>query len=254
MSDSDQHNTNGGNGSGKPEYGAMRSDYPAYNPYLYGAPDPKPAPSNPAAPNAQGMPGAQQNPQYGQQNPQYGAPQQPYQPYQPYGQQPYAPYGQNPYGQNPYGQNPYGQNPYGQPNPYQAQQNPYQQQNPYPQRPLDKASQRYGVDLDDPRQNPLYGHWDAYAILSFVFAILFSTMPILPAVMGGLAMWRTKTFRMKGFGLALAAVIINVITSLLMLWAASKGMGLEDLILQMYGYQPSTGGSTGTDVQQTMRI
>lgn len=244
MSDSDQHNTNGGNGSGKPEYGAMRSDYPAYNPYLYGAPDPKPAP------NAQGMPGAQQNtqqnPQYGQQNPQYGAPQQPY---QPYGQQPYAPYGQNPYGQNPYGQNPYGQ-----PNPYQGQQNPYQRQNPYPQRPLDKASQRYGVDLDDPRQNPLYGHWDAYAILSFVFAILFATMPILPAVMGGLAMWRTKTFRMKGFGLALAAVIINVITSLLMLWAASKGMGLEDLILQMYGYQPSTGGSTGTDVQQTMRI
>ena len=44
---------------------------------------------------------------------------------------------------------------------------------------------------NDPSQNPLYGHWDSYAIISFVFA-LFLPVPVIPAVMGAIAMWRTK--------------------------------------------------------------
>ncbi|KAB8295563.1 DUF4190 domain-containing protein [Bifidobacterium avesanii] len=231
MNDSEHQTTNGNgtNGAGRPEYGAMRGDYPAYNPYLYGAPDPSPAP----AANPQQAP--------------YGQPQQQGQPYpngNPYAGNPGA-YGQPGYGQPQYGQPQYGQPQYGQP--YGGQQ-PYGQ--PYgaqqPASPMDRASQRYGVNLNDPRQNPLYGRWDAYAILSFVFAILFASMPVLPAVMGGLAMWRTKTFRMKGFGLAVAAVVINVITSLALLWAVTHGLSLEDLVMQLYGYQPSGSGDSGT--------
>lgn len=277
MNDSDHQNANGnGNGSGssgdaqpgpanagnpaggnasRPEYGAMRGDYPAYNPYLFGAPDPTPASGQANAGNAAqpGQPG-----QFGQP---YGGPNangNPYgaNPYGPqYGQSGYGqggqPYGQpQQYGQGPYGQQPYGQQPqpYGQPGAYNNGQNGQAGQ----PNPFDRASRRYGVNLDDPRQNPLYGHWDAYAILAFVFAILFSSMPVLPAVMGGLAMWRTKTFRMKGFGLALAAVIINVITSLVMLWAFSHGLSLEDLVLQLYGYQLSGSGAGGDSGTQSV--
>ncbi|NMM99888.1 hypothetical protein G1C96_0466 [Bifidobacterium sp. DSM 109958] len=172
-------------GEGRPAYGAMRSDYPAYDPYLYGAPDPSPSsPSaGPAAPS-----GARLQPQ-----PQSG-----------------------------------------------PRRNPARR---------GRSSHRYGVDLDDPRQNPLYGHWDPYAVISLVFAILFANMPLLPAVVGVLAMWRTRTFRMKGFGLALAAVIINVLTSLVVLWAAYNGMSLQDMILDMYGIGSGSNGSGGGTVQ-----
>ena len=29
------------------------------------------------------------------------------------------------------------------------------------------------IDLNDPNQNPLYGHWDSYAIISFILALFF---------------------------------------------------------------------------------
>ena len=70
-----------------------------------------------------------------------------------------------------YGPNQYGPNQYG--------PNPYQQPGIYP------------INPNDPSQNPLYGHWDSYAIISFVFA-LFLPVPVIPAVMGAIAMWRTK--------------------------------------------------------------
>ena len=185
MNDSGHHN-----GDGRPEYGAMRSDYPAYDPYLYGAPDPSPSDGQPAAPA---------------QLPQQSVPQQSVHP------QPQA-------------------------------------QTPVPPMPYARgAGGRFGVNLDDPRQNPLYGRWDPYAIVAFVFAILFANMPLLPAVMGGLSMWRTRTFRMKGFGLALAAVIINLLTSLLVLWAAYNGMSLQDMVLDMYGLGTGGSGSSGSD-------
>lgn len=195
MNDSEHRND-----KGRPEYGAMRSDFPAYDPYLYGAPDRSASDAaNPADGGVQ-QPAAMPAQFAGQS----GVP----------GGMPGAPSG----------------------------------------RPLDKASRRYGVNLDDPRQNPLYGRWDAYAIMAFVFAILFSSMPVLPAVMGGLAMWRTRTFRMKGYGLALAAVIINVLTTLVVLWAAMHGMSVEQLVLDMYGLSGMVDGSNGGDVKQAMAM
>ncbi len=67
-----------------------------------------------------------------------------------------------------------------------------------------------GIDMEDPNQNIFYGRWDAGAIIAFVFA-LFLPVPIMPAILGALSMRRTRIMRMKGYGLALAAVIINVL-------------------------------------------
>ena len=106
----------------QPEYGAMSSQLPVgYDPYVYGAPEPEPQPADAVR---------QQNTQY--QTGQYPS----------NGQQPMPPYSAN--GQ----QNPYGANPYG-PNPYDP--------NRYPQR----GNMPYlpNLDLNDPRQNPAYGHW-----------------------------------------------------------------------------------------------
>lgn len=187
MNDSERQNQQ----AQRPEYGAMRGDYPGCNPYPYGAPDPA------------GQPVRQPDGQFGGQ---FGG--------QPAGQPANMRFGQPP--QNG--------------------------------RQLSRMSRRYGIDLDDPRQNPLYGHWDPYAVIAFVVALLFSNMPILPAVIGALAMWRTRTFHMKGFGLALAAVIVNVLTSLVVLWAAYNGMSLTDMALQLYGLDGG-GSQSGGDTQ-----
>lgn len=98
----------------------------------------------------------------------------------------------------------------------------------------------HGVDLDDPMQNPLYGHWDSYAVIAFVFAL--SSIPVFPAIMGGVAMWRTRTFRMKGFGLALAAVILNVIVTAVDAWMMLNGVSAAELMQWMQGQSPTSGG------------
>lgn len=84
------------------------------------------------------------------------------------------------------------------------------------------------LDLNDPRQNPAYGHWDAYAIMSLVLAVLMP-VPVLPALVGAISMWRTKKLHMKGYGLALAAVIINVLYTLAVIWLAMHGLSVADL-------------------------
>ena len=73
---------------------------------------------------------------------------------------------------------------------------------PYGQQPNGQPHQPHyyhGIDLNDPNQNPLYGHWDSYAIISFILALFFP-VPVLSALMGAVAMWRTRTFHMKGRG------------------------------------------------------
>ena len=80
----------------QPEYGAMSSQLPVgYDPYVYGAPEPEPQPTDAVR---------QQNTQYQTgQYPSNGP--QPMPPYSANGQQ-------NPYGANPYGPNPYDPNRY----------------------------------------------------------------------------------------------------------------------------------------------
>ena len=211
------------------DYGAMRSQFgPNYNPYLYGAPDPDPKDANgDAAQGAQGAQGVPGNPQGGQQYYPGGYPGAQGQPYTPAG--------------NPVGN----QNPYAQPNGVNGNG-----VNGNPNRPADGHTPRYiyGVDVNDPNQNPLYGRWDPYAIIAFVFALIFS-VPLLPAIMGCASMWRTRTFHMKGRGFAIAAVIINLITTGVQVWMWMHGISMDDLyaqVLNMYGLNGSGSGGSGT--------
>lgn len=210
----------------QPEYGAMSSQYPAgYNPYVYGAPEPEPKPQSDDG---------QQNPQirnaqYGQRN---GQPYNRQFPNQPYGQ----PYGnQQPGNQNQWaGQPNAGQWNSGYPNPQNGSRQPY---NPnYPG----------GINLDDPRQNPWYGHWDSYAIISFIFA-LFLPVPVLSAIMGAVSMWRTKKLHMKGYWLGFAAVVINVLYTITVIWLTVHGMSTTDLYNEMMQYMLGNGGGNGSD-------
>ena len=195
--------------SAQPEFGQyMSNQYPAnYNPYMYGAPEqPKPEDD------------AQQTAQRPQTNPymQNGYPANPYdasgrqQSGQPNGYQ----YGPNQYGPSQYGPN------------------PYQQPGIYP------------INPNDPSQNPLYGHWDSYAIISFVFA-LFLPVPVIPAVMGAIAMWRTKKLHMKGYALGVAALIINVLYTIAVIWMTVHGISTADLYNQMMQYMFGGSGQSG---------
>lgn len=98
----------------------------------------------------------------------------------------------------------------------------------------------HGIDLNDPNQNPLYGHWDSYAIISFILALFFP-VPMLSALMGAVAMWRTRTFHMKGFGLAVAAVVINVLYTIAVIWMAFNGY--DAMSLYQEALQQLTGGT-----------
>ncbi len=212
----------------QPEYGAMSSQYPSgYDPYVYGAPDPEPV-SDESLVNANQPQGYVQSPANGQSyaNQQGGFRN---------GQGNQNPYGRNnPYGyssgQNPYNQNPYGQTPYG------LNGNPYAQNGQQP-------NMRGNVNLNDPNQNPLYGHWDTYAILALVFTLLLP-VPVVPAVMGAVAMWRTKTFHMKGFWLGVAALVINILYTIGMFWLMSHGISTSDLYYQLL--QDMMGGTSGS--------
>lgn len=236
-----------------PEYGALASQYAAgYDPYVYGRPEPQPA-AQPVQPQPQqAMPHSTPS-QYGQQ---YGQPsaygQAPYvQPQQPAGQptqQPYQP--QQPYVQPGYQQPGYQQpgqpQPYGQPMPALSNGAPLRRVGnaPLPGEPGYAPRYFQGIDVNDPAQNMLYGRWDAYAIIAFVFSVAL-TVPVLPAIMGCLSLWRTRTFHMRGFGLALAAVIINVAVSLLMLWMWVNGISAWTVIDQMLGFAGGNGVSGG---------
>ena len=99
------------------------------------------------------------------------------------------------------------------------------------------------LNPDDPAQNPFYGHWDSYAIVAFICSLVFS-VPVLPAVIGGLSLVRTKRLHMKGRGLAIAAIIINVLTTLLQAYLLIRGIGVNDLYAQMFNMY-SGGGNGG---------
>lgn len=104
-----------------------------------------------------------------------------------------------------------------------------------------------GIDLNDPQQNPIYGHWDFYAIFSFIFALV-SSFPVLPALIGCLAIWRTRRFHTRGRGLAIAAVVINVLTTVIVIWMTMHGISMDDMYQAMLNMlAPGMGGSGSGD-------
>jgi len=207
----------------QPDYGAMLSQYdPNYNPYLYGAPDPEPKKDD-GRENGPRMSSAQTPRTPGTAYP-GGA-----------GQNgPYAAGGST------------NGNPNGNPN-WNPNWNPAA-----PSTPGDGHTPRYfyGIDVNDPNQNPLYGRWDSYAIIAFVFALVFS-VPLLPAIMGVISLWRTGTFHMKGRALAIAAIIINVLTTALQIWMWVNGIDVTDLTNQMLNMVGSGSESGSGDTMTT---
>lgn len=173
----------------EPAYGARADQYPGWNPYVFGKPDPEPVKND-----AQPAPGSDRQAGDGQAVPGYS-----------------RMAGQDNAGGGP-------------------------------------RHVAGGIDLDDPAQNPSYGHWDPYAIIAFIMAIFFP-VPILSAVLGGISIYRTRMLHMKGYGLALAAVIINVLYTLAWLWMITSGVSMDDITRQMLqSAVPSLPGDSGGTV------
>lgn len=105
------------------------------------------------------------------------------------------------------------------------------------------------IDPNDPQRNPFYGRWDGWAVISFLMA-LFIPCPILPAVLGAISMRRTRVLHMKGRGLAIAAVVINILYSLVVFYCMAKGITMDQLLGQMAQWaglpDPSASPTTST--------
>ncbi|WEV71813.1 DUF4190 domain-containing protein [Bifidobacterium sp. ESL0790] len=97
-----------------------------------------------------------------------------------------------------------------------------------------------GVDFNDPNQNPLLGRWDSISILSFVFSFL---IPVVSLIFGGIGIWRTRRFHMKGIGFAIAGLILSVLSIAAEIWLLTHGLNLDQLSQQMLNQ--TMGGSAG---------
>lgn len=232
MSESDQEHSQNGRAAGQseyrqpeygqiaqPEYGALLSQFPPnYDPYAYGRPEePKPEQAaqntqaqSPQAAGWAGMPAP------------YGNGQQP-------GNAAGGPATQGGASGNGNGAYPYNANGVNGGNPQGFGGNGFGPNGGNP----------HGIDPNDPQRNPLYGRWDPYAIVAFVLAFF---LPLLPALLGAAAMWRTRTFHMKGFGLGLAAVIINVLSVLFSLWMMSQGITADEILQWSQGQMDNAPG------------
>lgn len=128
----------------------------------------------------------------------------------------------DPYGNNPYGQNPGGQTPGGQPNPYGA-----------------PAGGGYGAPGGGGGYGPPQGGFpggsgglppktDGLSIAALVLSL--ACCPPVGVILGFVGLSRTKGGKRKGRGLAIAAVIIGIITSII---AAAAIVGLVILADQV---------------------
>ena len=217
----------------QPEYGQMASQYPGWDPYVFGRPEPKEgedagdvgsgaasnAASQTSAP-AQARPGVVQRPPLSQQqlgfNPYpYGAPEQP--------------------GDGGNADGARGQIPEGPRMGAPGQGGAFGQGGAN-----DSRFVMQPVDLDDPNQNPLYGRWDTMAIVAMVCAWMF---PPVGLVLALFSMRRTRVFHMRGRALAIAALVIAIINTIV------------DVIVSIYGigwYVNWVYQLTGVDMSQML--
>ena len=63
--------------------------------------------------------------------------------------------------------------------------------------------------------------------------------------MGAIAMWRTKKLHMKGYALGVAALIINVLYTIAVIWMTVHGISTADLYNQMMQYMLGGSGQSG---------
>ncbi|MBW3087230.1 hypothetical protein KIH77_00530 [Bifidobacterium sp. 82T24] len=204
----------------EPEYGEMASRYPGWNPYVYGAPEPDADGDDGGSNDGESGRGRKDS---GRTNPmadRFG----------------YIP-GGRPADQARGGNGPAGP---GGPNGYRG---PNDQNGP---NGAGGSGNRNGIDLDDPNQNPLYGRWDPAAIIGFVTALL--NVPVLPLLLCGLAIYRTKTFRMKGRTLAIIGMVLAVLDIIIEVYMLAAGIDVYQLLSQLYGIDFTGGSGGGTSV------
>lgn len=221
-------------------YGALQSQYPGYDPYIYGKPDP---PSNPAPARNQGngqpvdpfaamwgQGNSGQNPNNpnlnNPNNPNNQAPQNQQNP-NGYGNGYGQPQNPNNYGQNGYGPNQYdpryGQNPNGYPN------------NPYPYGyPTNPYQGRGNFNPDDPSQNPWAGRWNTWAILAFISSLF--GLPIISLPFAILALYSIRATHTKGKGLAIAAIIITLLDFVAVLVMQHMGITSNEILTWMQSF------------------
>lgn len=108
-----------------------------------------------------------------------------------------------PYGNNPYGQNPGGQTPGGQPNPYGAGGG-----GGYPPPPGGGYGGGYSGGSD-----PLPPKTDGVSIAALVVSFLCVCAPV-GVILGFVGLKRTKGGQRKGRGLAIAAIIVGILMTL----------------------------------------
>ncbi len=204
----------------RPAYGAMQSDYPGWNPYVYGAPD---SGSKGAASSAN--------------SPAANAPQA--LPLNGYGQQG----GANGANAGNAGNGRLGS--YGNAPMFPGQQ--MDGRNGAPQGGGDSTGNGnimwtpYGsVNLDDPAQNPWYGRWDSLSVIAFITTFF---MPFVGLVLGCFAMHRTRVFHMKGRGLAIASIVLSVVLLVFQFYLVRSGMYTQ-LLESISGTSGSGSGST----------
>jgi hypothetical protein len=229
MNNNEQTNVTGDFGQpDTPEYGAMESQFaPDYNPYVYGAPEPKKSDGT-SAQSAQNT-----DPRMGD-NPAMG----------PFG---FGNVNGNQGDFNGMGNVGYPAGPGGYPTgPYPGPQMPRNMAGPLPGQPGYQPDIRNGVDMNDPYQNPLKGRWDSIAIIAFVLAFLGG--PVFPLVLGVISLNRTQKFHMKGRGLAWAAIIIGLIVLLVEFWMMSKGYNPMDYLQQLMDSASGGSGDGGGSV------
>ncbi|MEK0306471.1 hypothetical protein [Bifidobacterium favimelis] len=174
----------------EPEYGARASQYPGWDPYVFGRPDDDGGANRQKGETASqaGRPNPFFSPARGGDAPQANGPGQIRQG----GGRPGP-------GPSPAGQ---GGGPAGSGQGWQP--------------PLNEA------DLADPSKNPFYGHYDPFAFVSLFMAIIIP-VPLIPAVLGAISIYRIHVLHMKGTGVAVAAVVINVLWTLFLLWMVFTG-------------------------------
>lgn len=100
-----------------------------------------------------------------------------------------------------------------------------------------------GIDFNDPSQNPLLGHWDSISILSFVFSFL---IPVVSLIFGGIGIWRTRRFHMKGIGFAIAGIILSILSIAAEIWLITHGLNLDELSQQMLNQTMGDFGGDGS--------
>lgn len=184
-----------------PSYGRKASEFPGWNPYVYGRPE-KEASVRPHNNNVSARltvvpvgPKAKKPADAAHGN---AVPQQ-----------------QTSYGENAQAQN--------------NQQLPFYDRNG---NPINFPVNIEDFDPDDPKKNPLYGRWDGMAIVAFILS-LFDFTTIFGLVIGIFSMIRTRKLHMKGFVFALFAVILGVIEVIVVVYLLYTGTSRTEFLEQI---------------------